>query len=496
MKRLSIFITLVALIGSSAIGQQSNPRSSFNLTKTGGEKRIFNFNMDRPTIDTFGNLFPCDTDFFVYILGPGLQNGFLSGHNTYIDSGKAEQYSGVPGDQINGLWMFFGFATSTATTQKIHVKIWDATGAGGTPGAVLATKDVTHQSIVDDLAAGNLTTVYFNTPVPMPAGGNFYAGFTMDYRKKQGVLTYDSTRAVALANPDLFGTDCRDSTENTAWELWSLTAGGDGLWHDYWTSWGVTTTNPIFPIVETSLCAVTITPSSATICKGKNVVLTATDSPSGGTWTWAPSTGLNVTTGATVTAKPKNTTTYTATNSQGCSGTVTVTVNPTPTTTVTQGACSNGQILLSANANPNTGVKYKWYLNGAPITGATASTYSATASGSYKVKVTIIATGCVKSSQPVTVTINCKIGDANSIGFDASAYPNPFTKSVSVNIATGSTEAATISVLDFSGRTLRTFSDVDASVPFELNENLTPGVYFVKVAQGVNEKLIKVVKSE
>jgi len=494
MKRLSIFMTLVALIGFSAFGQQSNPRSSA-LIKASGEKRIFNFNDSRPTIDTFGNLQSCDSLFYTWIFGPALQNGFLSGHNTYIDSAKAEQYTGLPGNSINGLWMFFSYATSTATTQKVHVKVWDATGPGGTPGAELGTKDVTHASISADIANGDLTTVTFTTPISIPAGGNVYCGFRMDYKKMQGQLKYDSTRAVALANPDLFSA-CADSASNTAWEQWTSLGGAGGGWHSYWESYGLGTRNPVFPIVQSSSCTVTITPTSATVCKKKSVSLTASVVPAGGTFTWAPATGLNVTTGATVTAKPLTTTTYTATNSQGCSATVTVTVNPTPTTHITQGACSGGAVLLSANAVPNTGVKYKWYLNNAVITGATNATYSATVSGSYKVKVTIQATGCFKTSAPVTVTVSCKLSNINSAAFDASAYPNPFTKSVTVNIATGSTEAANISVLDFSGRTLRIYSDVDASVPFEINENLTPGVYFVKVAQGGNEKLIKVVKSE
>jgi hypothetical protein len=163
---------------------------------------------------------------------------------------------------------------------------------------------------------------------------------------------------------------------------------------------------------------------------------------------------------------------------------------------ITQGACSAGHILLSANANPNTGVKYQWFLNGAKITGATNSTYSASISGSYKVKVTNITTGCLKNSAPVTVTINCKVGDIKTGAFDASAYPNPFTRSVSVSIATASSELATVSVMDFSGRTLNTFNKVDATVPFEINQDLSPGVYFIKVTQGVNEKMIKVVKSE
>lgn len=493
-------MALNVLFGFSAFSQQPNtPRNAWHLEKESGQINHLKFGEDRPTIDTIGNLQPCDSLLYVWSWNPDYgSSGFLTGHNSYLDSAKSEQYTGVPGSQINGLWMFFGVATYSSTTQKIHVKVWDATGAGNSPGAELGNVDVTHSSIAADIAAGNFTTVYFTTPISMPAGGNFYAGFNMDYKKVSGIMVYDSARTVAVYNPDLTD-DCADSASNFAWELVHKSSNpllGDGKWHSYWEVYNFGSRNGIFPIVQNNACIVTITPSSASVCKGKSAGLTATVSGGSGTWTWAPATGLNVTTGATVTANPNSTTTYTATNSAGCSGTVKVTVNPKPTTTITKSACSFGKITLSANANPNTGVKYKWYLNNSAIAGATNSTYIASVSGSYKVKVTITATGCAKTSAVVNVVITCKLGGVSTAAFDASAFPNPFTKSVSVNIATGSSEAATVTLLDFSGRTLHTYTKVDASVPFEINEELTAGVYFVKVAQGLNEKMIKVVKSE
>ncbi len=78
--------------------------------------------------------------------------------------------------------------------------------------------------------------------------------------------------------------------------------------------------------------------------------------------------------------------------------------------------------------------------------------------------------------------------------FNADAYPNPFSHSVTLNISTISTELANVKLMDFSGRVVREFKNVDPSAPFEINEDLAPGVYFVKVNQGTNEKMIKVVK--
>lgn len=74
------------------------------------------------------------------------------------------------------------------------------------------------------------------------------------------------------------------------------------------------------PIVNLS-----VTPSSATICEGQSVTLTASGAS---TYTWSPATGLSSTTGTAVTASPTTTTTYTVTGTDvnGCTATFSVTI--------------------------------------------------------------------------------------------------------------------------------------------------------------------------
>ena len=206
MKRLSLFITLIALIGFSATAQQSEmlpKKAQVQTPKRMAGKEFPAMPASTRDVDTlvwFSNIQPCDTGAVAmwYFSAP---HDWLTGHNAFIDSAKAEHYSGITGDKIVGLWAFFGDATYTNTaTQKCHLRVWDDNGVDGSPGTRLASVDITHAKIAVDVAAGNITQVFFATPLTLPAGGNFYAGVELDYKLKQGIPTWDSTRTVGLYN--------------------------------------------------------------------------------------------------------------------------------------------------------------------------------------------------------------------------------------------------------------------------------------------------------
>jgi gliding motility-associated-like protein len=141
----------------------------------------------------------------------------------------------------------------------------------------------------------------------------------------------------------------------------------------------------------------TITVNTGTICIGQ----TTANLTAGGasTYTWSPATGLSATTGATVTANPGTTTSYTVTgtDANGCvnTNTTTVTVNPTPTITVNNATyCTGGSAVLTA-AGAST---YTW----SPATGLSATTgASVTASPTVTTNYTITGTsaaGCVSTA--------------------------------------------------------------------------------------------------
>lgn len=146
----------------------------------------------------------------------------------------------------------------------------------------------------------------------------------------------------------------------------------------------------------------------AAICPGGNITISATNNPA---YSYQWFNGANPIGGATssslnITA-PGN---YSVTATSGaCSGSrpiqiievanPTATITPSGSTTICEGS------LLTLDADAGAGFAYQWYRNNNIINGATASSYSATQSGSYTVKVSAGAT-CESTSQPVVVTVN------------------------------------------------------------------------------------------
>ena len=144
--------------------------------------------------------------------------------------------------------------------------------------------------------------------------------------------------------------------------------------------------------------------TGVTICAGSSATLTATG---GATYSWTPAAALSASTGASVTAIPTITTTYTVTgtNASGCSDTssVTVTVNPLPSISAGAGVsiCAGSSATLTATG----GTTYSWI----PATALSASTgASVTAIPTITTTYTVTGTnasGCSDTSS-VTVTVN------------------------------------------------------------------------------------------
>lgn len=157
----------------------------------------------------------------------------------------------------------------------------------------------------------------------------------------------------------------------------------------------------------------TITAGGATtICMGNATLLNGPAPVAGVTYQWQRNAvdiaGATATTYAAVTSGS-----YRLVLSNGAcadtSAAIAIVVNPKPVATATAGGpvafCTGGSVVL--NANTGTGITYRWMRNAALITpAATASSYTATTSGSYMVIVTNTATGCADTATAIVVTVS------------------------------------------------------------------------------------------
>ncbi len=120
----------------------------------------------------------------------------------------------------------------------------------------------------------------------------------------------------------------------------------------------------------------------------------------------------------------------------------TLTVNAIPAPVVT--LVNNYNQLTTTT----TGASYQWYLNGQPISGATNQSYTATANGTYTVKVTA-AGGCSGTSAGKVLT-NVAVRDVTGELANVSIYPNPAGDFVVIT----SSKILEVTILDMTGRLL------------------------------------------
>ncbi|MEO6669860.1 MAG: T9SS type A sorting domain-containing protein [Ferruginibacter sp.] len=168
------------------------------------------------------------------------------------------------------------------------------------------------------------------------------------------------------------------------------------------------------PTTVTSGCIAplaTITPTGpTTFCVGGTVLFNA-NTGTGLSYQWQVD-GANIvgSVGSSFVSTASGSFTVVVTNADGCSATsspVIVTVNPSPVATITPAGpatfCGNNSVTL--NANTGTGFSYQWQIGTVNITGATASSFVASLSGSYRVLITN-SSGCPDTSSAIIVTSN------------------------------------------------------------------------------------------
>ncbi|UOQ54755.1 beta strand repeat-containing protein [Hymenobacter cellulosivorans] len=294
-------------------------------------------------------------------------------------------FSSTAGLSLNATTGAINLVTSTPGTYTVT----NTVAASGTCAAVTATSTVT---------ISPATTATFSYPAT-----TFCASGTNPTATVTGTTggTFSSTSGLSL-NATTGAINLAASTPGT----YTVTYRVSGTCPSTSTQTVTITSAPLatFSYANPTYCA-SGTTNPAPVFTGGAVAGTFTATPGGLT--------INATTGV-ITLSSSTPGTYTVTNTVAGSGScgastanTQVTIQATPTATLTAGGsttfCQGGSVVLTAPAT--AGATYQFQLNGSNIAGATANSYTATASGNYTVVVTTTG-GCTATSAPVAVTVN------------------------------------------------------------------------------------------
>jgi trimeric autotransporter adhesin len=257
-------------------------------------------------------------------------------------------------------------------------------------------------------------------------------------------------------------------TPSTAYQVYvrqDCTVAGIGYSPNSLAAAFTTLAPPVIP-----LCPVIVAPASAAnVCASSGTILSWTasvgatsydvylDAGAGPTTTVVSTSQVGLTYNAGVLAAGQYTWKVIAKNSAGPSAgcaNITFTILPRPTASITP----SGTVSICAPSNQvytattDIGNTYQWKLNGANISGETASTYTATASGTYQVVVSVTATGCkdsstnsilIKNTQPtvpsITPSPTTVCGTPQLLTASGSSAPNTILSENFNGVAAGTT---------------------------------------------------------
>ncbi len=182
----------------------------------------------------------------------------------------------------------------------------------------------------------------------------------------------------------------------------------------------------------------------------------------------------------------------------GCSATsnvIKVTFSPTAKITANGPVtfCAGGSVTLSAATG--TGYSYQWKKNNVNINGATQSSYIATQSGNYKVKVTD-AKGCTKLSGMIKVTVNCKQSvEWQPESIVTEVFPNPANGFATIQLNAKSYEHYKISLTDLLGKMMieeEVLTDEEGFSQLLINvSQYSKGIYYVSVRNDEDTQFLK-----
>jgi len=181
-----------------------------------------------------------------YVTGTNGSNGFVVGTNTYKDKEKAMFFdlSTSTYQYLTGSLFYFRKAQSNKAannSKNVLFKVYDASGAGGSPGAQLGTTvELPLSQFKPDVDGNFLSEVLFPGGIQLPANKKFFISVDISNFTWVPIIgsgTRDSITLACTLNGSV--------APNTAWEKWE-----DNSWNDFVSAWGLTTQLGIFPYVS------------------------------------------------------------------------------------------------------------------------------------------------------------------------------------------------------------------------------------------------------
>ncbi len=226
-----------------------------------------------------------------------------------------------------------------------------------------------------------------------------------------------------------------------------------------------------------SLPNFSVTGSPLNLCLGDTSFITCSNHAL--TYTWTPSTSLNIATGDSVFATPISSTTYSivAVDTNGCTNSATKLITVYPPLAVPS-VLVNGWLLTCSTP----GTAYQWYLNGNPIPGATSQTYTATSIGNYSVEAHS-SQNCYSGISPA-IMIN---GILEHDGIDFSISPNPNNGLFDLSFTTNTANDFSISIFSVDGKLIYLEALPKFSGSYKKQIDLSTfgsGMYLIKLENG------------
>jgi hypothetical protein len=176
-------------------------------------------------------------------------------------------------------------------------------------------------------------------------------------------------------------------------------------------------------------------------------------------------------------------------------------VNPTATFTVTPSGpltfCAGGNVRFNVT-NSNAGT-YVWYRNNIVVYTGTATSYTATTAGVYKMRAQL--GQCGVFSIPYTVSVPCREGEVLPGELNFTAYPNPFNSNTTFAFELEEEQSISVRLFDAAGKLIDVILDQAMMPSGETRidytaSSLTAGMYYAEITTPSATKRIRLIATE